>query len=86
MGAPEIGNGFLVDEAGVVVFDRGGVAEELLDVTLVAVGRLGVAHGGAQSEGLDEGFNRSGRGVAIVETGSLQSAIVDAAAIAQQPK
>ena len=67
-----------------VADDGGGVAEELLDVALVLVAGRGLADGAADAQRLDEVGDGARRGVAVVEAGPLEPAVVDAAAVAEQ--
>src|SRR5687768_13534823 len=65
-----------------VTDDRGGVAEEVLDVALVAVPLLG-ADGPPEPARLGEALDGAGRRVAVVEAGRLQPAVVDAPPVPQ---
>src|SRR5262245_3544688 len=70
--------------SGGVAHHRGRVAEELLDVALVAPLGGGGADGVAQADGLDERPHRAGRRVLVAEARLLEPTVVDAAAVAQQ--
>jgi hypothetical protein len=60
------------------------VAEELLDVALVAVLGAPVADGVAEPHRLGERLDGAGRGVPVLEAQLLQAPVVDAAAVAHQ--